>query len=774
MSVGKFSDQLNALAYASVDATNDLDTIYDDSATELKYIAAVERIKRSLGSADVSWMTTLAVSAIVAADDKFLVWDASATAFKVITGSDLLNNTFAGVSVGGLTALTLANTDTAADYFLVWDNSATAWKKIIAGDVNNKQVFNVKDSAYGAVGNDSTDDTAAIRLCRTAAAAATYAPTILFPPGIYLVTDATLLQLFDGLNILGYGATIHVASTGNTYRESALSGNYYDNGLIYQTDGDVDNVTIKGLKFDIDDAKIGAFQIGTTATSSGSIVGSNITIEDTAQDGGVGPIIIGSRNLTFRNNRGSDLENGMLFWNNEYANVTGNHYEYIGVNRAETAWQNVSGFIGNNNKHLSLTNNRFEATGGSAVIIRAEDKPIIGIKVQGNTIVKAGNGGIACEVASYASASSFMRDVNISDNVISGFLCGVLSGTGASDHDGIAVGGQKTLYTQAEIIIANNLINYMAPTETWNSTDNDIDGFTNPKKERNNNVGTVSGIQVYGADTSTPVISVAITGNQISHCPQRGITVYRAVNVTTSGNNLRRNGYQRDTSTNTTYSSAHGIFSSTNAMHTIADNNIFEQNPGVVGSASITSIVIYSTEDFLCHVHGNTIIGNDTATAGSAWNNAAISTYSASATCALTGFTSRPTSTIVSGNKIYGTYYGLSGESGTNVRVQAGSIGQLMVKDDDYVVAATSASLSVEKGVTMVYASRTSTTQTITLPDPTYLTGTRVNVKHAGLGTGLVTIATAAGTLWPATPTLANTGEYGTWQARGTVWERVA
>ena len=138
MSVGKFSDQLNALAYASVDPANDLDTIYDDSATELKYIAAVERIKRSLGSVDVSWMTTLAVSSIVAADDKFLIWDASATSFKVITGSELLNKTFAGVSIAGLgTLANLTAIDTAADQVLIWDNSALVWKVIPAGTLSS-------------------------------------------------------------------------------------------------------------------------------------------------------------------------------------------------------------------------------------------------------------------------------------------------------------------------------------------------------------------------------------------------------------------------------------------------------------------------------------------------------------------------------------------------------------------------------------------------------------------------------------------------------------
>lgn len=48
-----------------------------------------------------------------------------------------------------------------------------------------RDTFNVKDPAYGAKGDGSTDDTAALAAVRTAAAAAAQPARIIFPPGIY-------------------------------------------------------------------------------------------------------------------------------------------------------------------------------------------------------------------------------------------------------------------------------------------------------------------------------------------------------------------------------------------------------------------------------------------------------------------------------------------------------------------------------------------------------------------------------------------------------------
>lgn len=139
MAVGKFGSQLDTITYAGIAPATDFLTVCDvngdDAGTgpEDKKIAVVEFTKRSLGSADVSWMSALLVADAdhATADlDRFVVYDASATAFKVVAAADLLNNTFAGKSIAGISPLSLALVDGAADYIVFWDNSAAAWRKI--------------------------------------------------------------------------------------------------------------------------------------------------------------------------------------------------------------------------------------------------------------------------------------------------------------------------------------------------------------------------------------------------------------------------------------------------------------------------------------------------------------------------------------------------------------------------------------------------------------------------------------------------------------------
>jgi len=65
------------------------------------------------------------------------------------------------------------------------------------------QVFNVK--AYGAKGDDATDDTAAIDATKAAAAAVAPRGIVHFPPGIYLTTGLHSLSGLNGISVVGSG-----------------------------------------------------------------------------------------------------------------------------------------------------------------------------------------------------------------------------------------------------------------------------------------------------------------------------------------------------------------------------------------------------------------------------------------------------------------------------------------------------------------------------------------------------------------------------------------
>lgn len=712
------------------------------------------------------------------------------------------------------------------------------WEVVIG---SSERAFIVDD--FGASGDGTTDDTAAVQACRAAAAASAVAPTILFRAGgRYKVTNSSLIEAFDGLTVSGYGATIYVPSSGVTVRDASATDTYvYDNGLIYKTDGDVSNLKIEGLTLDTDLSTVSLVQIGDSGSTGGSIVGENITIRDCAQDGGNSWIVIGARNVEITNNRIADTSAGALFIpNNENAAVRGNRFEYINVNRAETDWNNSAAIGGNNNKHLTVENNHIEATGGTSIIIRAASKPITDITIKGNTLTKCGLSGIEARVRSDASANSYLRNVNISGNVIHGFLCAKVSTTlgaaaitgastitvganeniddgatisitlsdasihtttvngtpvgttvtltdvvaapgaangalvtcGSANHNGIDVGTDKTGYAAGGIVVSGNVVNFLSPDESWNGSDLDVDGSGNIHKTKNNDPGGAHGIVIFGADVNGPVDDFAVTGNTIQYCPTVGILTSMARNGTISGNSLRRNGWQRDAS-DIPYTSAHGIFCSVSALVDVVGNTVHENNPGCDGAASARTSIVQATDSYLVNISNNVLSSNDTTTAADSWNAVGVGFTCAAATFTLTGFTSRTCSAFVSGNRVFGTYFGLTGGgAGTNVRHYS-SAGFLTVKDDDHVATITAESgVAVLPGVTTVLGARTSTTMAFSIPSPALVPGQSITVKHQGLGAGDITLSAAAGSINGAT-TIAADG-YATYRAVGSVWEQIA
>jgi hypothetical protein len=124
-----------------------------------------------------------------------------------------------------------------------------------AGTVGAKlnQWISVKD--YGAVGNGSTNDAAAINAAIVAASALN--ATLHFPAGTYVVTPYiaqggaesyyTALQILSNMHVVGYGATIKVSdnySTDGSPKELA----------IFSSDIAVSNISFEGLTFDLNGA----------------------------------------------------------------------------------------------------------------------------------------------------------------------------------------------------------------------------------------------------------------------------------------------------------------------------------------------------------------------------------------------------------------------------------------------------------------------------------------------------------------------------------------
>jgi hypothetical protein len=113
------------------------------------------------------------------------------------------------------TALQLTTSPTSGNVATSDGSGNISWQAASGGgSANVLSVFNVQDSAYGATGNGTTDDTTAIAAALSAASAG---GIVYFPPGTYLVSSP--LPVTSGIWILGAGreASVMKGASGFPY-----------------------------------------------------------------------------------------------------------------------------------------------------------------------------------------------------------------------------------------------------------------------------------------------------------------------------------------------------------------------------------------------------------------------------------------------------------------------------------------------------------------------------------------------------------------------------
>lgn len=595
-------------------------------------------------------------------------------------------------------------------------------------------------------------------------------------PGVYaLALPRNLLALRDNVEIVldGVGFTVDAGVSTSGWDLSATDVYQYDNAIFYAATPTVSDVSVYGGLFTIGAEELAAFQIGDSGShTSGTITDGNIRIHGLRQVGGNQMHILSMDDVLVDEvyHEGTH-SNAMNFSNSTNVRLRSPSGKRIGVSADYVTWNNTAAIVGKGVQDLTITSPRYQYTGGTAILIRASaSKPIRRIKTTDLGLVACGKSGIEYQVPTDAASASANEQLSISGGYIKGYQCSPSD----TDHSGAQIAISKTGgATVRGATIKGVQIDYCSPDETFNESTFVIAGSYNTAKNvEATSVGTTYGVQISGNDANSVIYGGVIEGNTVLHAKNSSILADHCAGGHVIGNTTEWGGWGRDTGTGVPNQPAHGIYLNVSAEVDISHNTIRQNNAGCTGSASIRSQLIRCVDSYDTHVHGNNLRGNDTTVAGSAWNYSPIGFGGSAFT--LTGYTSRTCSIKIGRNNIYGTYTRLRGSADEQHVVRTGgSIGIITVYDDDLVVTNTDLTQTIGEGVTMVIAARTSGTQTITLPDPTYLTGTRVTVKHAGLGTGLVTIATAAGTIWPALPVLANVGDFGIWQANGTVWEQI-
>ena len=120
-------------------------------------------------------------------------------------------------TLSGLTDTTIASP--AKNQTLIYDGSTNKWRNI------SQSVANVKD--YGAVGDDSTDDTASIQAALDSLSGGTYdGGTVYFPAGIYRISSALLIDSADNaINLKGCSTHFPLGADGSLIRSTSTTAN---------------------------------------------------------------------------------------------------------------------------------------------------------------------------------------------------------------------------------------------------------------------------------------------------------------------------------------------------------------------------------------------------------------------------------------------------------------------------------------------------------------------------------------------------------------------
>ena len=592
-------------------------------------------------------------------------------------------------------------------------------------------------------------------------------------PGTYvLASPRQLFQLRSDIDIVLDGVTFTVASSVSTagWDLAATDLYTYDNAIFYYATPAVSSINVYGGVFNIDAEELSPFQIGDSLThTTGSVTDGGIKLVGLRQQGGNVIQILSMDDVLYDSvTQELTWSSGISFSNSKNVRVLNHRGTNIGVNADFATWRNTSAIVARGATDVSIVSPRLNYTGGTAILMRTSTTTDLRrISTVDPGISSAGSSGIEYQVVSDAPANSANEQLSVIGGYVKGYQCAPSD----TDHGGVGISVAKTGgATVRGALIEGVTVDYVSPDETFSESTYVISGSYNTNKTTAaTSVGTTYGISLEGVDSTSLIFGGRIANNAVSRAKGVSVKADHLAGGAVQGNVIEWGGWGRSGAPLIPLVSSHGIFVNVCAEVEVSGNTIRNHNGGCSGADSVRSQLIRCVDSYDTHVHTNNLRSNDTTVAASSWNYSPIGFQGSAFT--LTGYTARTCSIKVGRNNIFGSYTALRGADGSHIHRQGGSTGTILVYDDEFVCTTTAATQTGVDGVTFVMAARASA-QTINLPDPTYCNGMVITVKHAGAAVMTVTVGTAAGTLHPAGPTL-TTGQYGTWRANGTVWERI-
>ena len=458
-----------------------------------------------------------------------------------------------------------------------------------------RETVSVKD--FGAVGDGITDDTDAL------VAAHATGKNVLYGSLSYVVKRPNEILLLDGVSYSGNRAKIIVPADA-TAPDNNIYGRF-ENSVFYRSTLTplVDSIEVTGIDFDIKRTRwnaIGAAYVSDRDDAKGSFIVHNNTIQNvgtTAGQGGTDATSYEAGALTSLNgypliahhNVLKDCGYGIIAFNGLSCDIHNNTFEFSGVSRDFTSWANVSAILVRGTKSIRVVDNKSFATGGTAVFVSAGgSQQVKDVYVEGNQLHACGLSAVGAGHRPSATGSLVTDQITIVNNEVRGFTCSI----DGELHSAISVSSDNTL-SKITNVHTDNVIDYLAPYETFNYTTDEVDGTYNLNKKKGSDVGSQYGVVVQ-ADTTDGVALAIINDTVLNH--QRGGFYISNVEKHHSDITTDNCGWGRDNSNNA-YQVQQGL-SMQNVRKSILNQVTSDHARGVsVNSSFCTALLTTDVED---------------------------------------------------------------------------------------------------------------------------------------------------------------------------------
>ncbi|MCP4322601.1 MAG: right-handed parallel beta-helix repeat-containing protein [Alteromonadales bacterium] len=422
--------------------------------------------------------------------------------------------------------------------------------------------------------------------------------------GSYIVKDTNKIKVYDGVSYIGNGATI-TAPTGTVATDAGDNFGKFNNSLFYRhvSTPMLEDITISGFAFKIDEPKCNAVGAADISNSDRDlckgrfVLYSNTSVNAGIANGGGGNATAGFNAGSFFSSVGlsvhihhntiSDSGNGIEAINGLRVRIHDNDISNCGVSSDMTTWSNVGAIVCRGSKIQHIHDNHINKTGGTAIFSSSAGSAAIeSVTIVNNTVAGSGLSAISAGFRASATGTKITDLISIEGNKISGFNCGV----DADLHSGVSVAIEDGNNSKIKKVVTSNIVDFVAPWESFNTATNQVDNSVNTKKLANSLVGAQYCVRV-DAD-STDGIAYAESKDTVLNNKRMGY-LFRNIDTLLADNCASNIGWERLANNTATVTNQSLVMESIGVATT--NCSIVNQSRGVTAAANAYCTPILAT-----------------------------------------------------------------------------------------------------------------------------------------------------------------------------------